>query len=276
MGQRKMTERKRVLDENFDEEGGPHHTGSTVHMLILSLDYPGTGHELTCTDDGINMEMLAKECGVNDIVHLVNNECHFENVKDQMNAVMDRCQEGDYFVFNYAGHGSEVPDVDGDEADGKDECLCLVTPDGGLSKSGFMTDDEFAEIVTSKLAGTGVKVLIMCDCCHSGTMADFADEEWKDIEAISMSGCKDDQTSGDTGSGGIWTHSLLLAIQQLQEDGNNDYAVGQVYNMQLEKDDSIFDSAQDINAHWSPKLDGLEHMAWPFVPQNKFVAPYRG
>ncbi|KAE9446983.1 hypothetical protein C3L33_21141, partial [Rhododendron williamsianum] len=40
--------------------------------------------------------------------------------------LMEGCQSGDSLVFFYSGHGSQVPDFDGDEADGFDESLCPV------------------------------------------------------------------------------------------------------------------------------------------------------
>jgi hypothetical protein len=246
-----------------------------VYMLILALDYPGTGHELTCTDDGNNMADLADQSGISkeNIVMLTNNECNYANVEAHIKEVAGRCQPGDYFVFNYSGHGANVPDEDGDEKDGQDEALCLVTEEGELDFSKFMTDDNFAEIVADSCED-GVKILIMCDCCHSGTIGDFSNPVWVGKEAVSMSGCRDNQTSGDTGQGGIWTHSLLLAIQQMQSNGNDDYSCAQLYNQQLEKDDETFNSAQDIQVHWTADLGGPERMAWPFVPSQPYLSPW--
>lgn len=253
--------RTKASDENVDEGGA---RAGKVHLLVLALDYPGTGHELTCTEDGRNMTELARACGVEDITVLENNDCYSAKVEAKIREVGGRCEPGDYFVFNYSGHGTSVKDMDGDEKDGMDEALCLVTETGELDFDQFMTDDDFAEIVTDAVA-PGVKILILCDCCHSGTIGDFSSEAWEGHEAISMSGCKDDQTSGDTGRGGIWTHSLLLAVEQMQNDGQDDYSVGQLYNVQLDKDDETFNSAQDIQIKWTSDLESASHMAWPFV-----------
>lgn len=250
------------------------HSGAKIHMMIVALDYPGTGNELTATDDGNNMFDMVQCCGgVDSLVKLYNNDGNYDKVAETIKAVGKKCQPGDFFVFNYAGHGANVADKDGDEADGQDEALCLVTPDGKLDFDKFMTDDDFAELVTTNVQ-PGVNILIMCDCCHSGTIGDFENEEWDGHKAISMSGCKDSQTSGDTGRGGIWTHSLLLAIQQMQEDDNDDYSLAQLYNVQLEKDDDTFHSEQDIQLKWTKECGAPENMAWPFIPDSAFVAPW--
>jgi hypothetical protein len=270
-----LSGRSKATDVNNAEGDGPQHSGCQVHMIIIALDYPGTGNELTCTEDGGNMFKLAQSCGVTDIVKLWNNEANYERVEQAIREVGARCDSGDFFVFNYSGHGANVPDLDGDEKDGQDEALCLVTPEGKLDFEKFMTDDDFARIVTESV-DPDVKILVMCDCCHSGTIGDFEKEEWDGFQALSMSGCKDSQTSGDTGRGGIWTHSLLLAIEEMHDEGEDDYSVGQLYNIQLDKDDEVFDSAQDIQVKWTADLGGPENMAWPFVPpQNQqFEAPW--
>jgi hypothetical protein len=265
--------RSKANDTNNASGQAPIHTGAQIHMLILALDYPGTGHELTCTEDGNNMFKLAKRCGVQDIVKLWNNEAHYEAVERAIRDMGKRCDTGDYFVFNYSGHGANVQDKDGDEEDGQDEALCLVTPDGKLDFERFMTDDDFARIITESVE-RDVNILIMCDCCHSGTIGDFENEEWDGFRALSMSGCKDSQTSGDTGRGGIWTHSLLLAIEELHDEGEDDYSIGQLYNIQLDKDDEVFNSKQDIQIKWTSDLGGPEDMAWPFVPPGEFTAPW--
>jgi len=136
-----------------------------------------------------------------------------------------------------------------------------------------MRDDDFAELVTGAV-DTSVDIFIMCDCCHSGTIGDFSHQLWNGYRAISLSGCTDQQTSGDTGKGGICTHSLLMAIQNMQETGLTEYSVGQLYNQVLQKDDTVFDSAQDITINWTNELADANDMHWPLVPQGAFQAPW--
>jgi len=271
-----LAKRQEAKDENNAEGEAPVHAGTQIHMIILALDYPGTGNELTCTQDGKNVAQLAQMCGVTDVVYLENNDCNKDNVLRVIAEVGSRCEDGDYFIFNYSGHGANVPDKDGDEEDGQDEALCLVTPEGKIDWNGFLTDDDFAVAVTESV-NQEAKILILVDCCHSGTIGDFrsAGGLWDGFKAVSMSGCRDNQTSGDTGRGGIWTHSLLLAIQDLQDDEEDDYSIAQLYNKQLEKDDEVFDSPQDITVKWTAELNGPEDMAWPMIPEQEYQAPWQ-
>merc|ERR1719327_2589280 len=81
-------------------------------------------------------------------------------------------------------------------------------------------DDVFADVVTSSL-DESVRILILTDCCHSGSIADLDNECWHGRQAVSITGCLDEQTSGDIGRGGIFTHSMLMAVSNLQQRGES-------------------------------------------------------
>ena len=67
---------------------------------------------------------------------------------------------GDFFFLTYSGHGGQVPDVNGDEDDKKDETWCLY--------DGQLIDDElYFELGQFK---AGVRILVLSDSCHSGTV----------------------------------------------------------------------------------------------------------
>merc|ERR550532_218698 len=106
-----------------------------------------------------------------------------------------------------------------------------------------MVDDDFSELLTGAFEEE-VKIIILTDCCHSGTIADFETGDWTNRQAVSITGCLDDQTSGDIGKGGIFTHSMLLAIGALKDDGEDSYSVAKLYNRTIEKDDEVFASKQ--------------------------------
>jgi len=235
-------------------------------MLILALDYKRTQNPLTCSMDGRNMEALARACGVTDVTAMYDEQCTKEQARDAIQAVGERCGEDDYFVIYYSGHGTSVDDEDGDEEDGKDEALCFVDEQGQISYETCMTDDDFAEAIVNATEDKA-RIIILTDCCHSGTIADLDKDIWEDREVISIAGCLDSQTSGDMGKGGIFTHSLLLAIDQLAEAEQEDYSCGMIYNATLNNDNKIFNSAQDITIQ-SSSATAPDRMAWPLMPAD--------
>jgi hypothetical protein len=70
----------------------------------------------------------------------------------------------DTVFVHYSGHGSQVRDLDGDEADGLDETICPT--DARTEGIPDITDDELGRILGRLDVSSAVIVL---DSCHSGT-----------------------------------------------------------------------------------------------------------
>ncbi|MES2320224.1 MAG: caspase family protein [Pseudomonadota bacterium] len=81
-------------------------------------------------------------------------------------------QPGDVLVFQYSGHGTQVPDLNGDEAGGDspglDEAICPVD----FATGALLIDDDIGKIF--RLLPDGVNLTCFMDCCHSGTISRFA------------------------------------------------------------------------------------------------------
>lgn len=161
------------------------------------------------------------------------------NIRMAMYWLMQGCKSGDSLVFHYSGHGSQQRNYTGDEIDGFDETLCPLD----FEKQGMIVDDEINATIVRPLP-TGAKLHAIIDACHSGTVLDlpflcrmdrsgrYAWEDhrprsgtWKGTsggEAISFSGCDDDQTSADTSalskvtSTGAMTFAFIQAIEKGQ------------------------------------------------------------
>ncbi|TPW11828.1 MAG: Caspase-1 p20 [Halothiobacillaceae bacterium] len=78
-------------------------------------------------------------------------------------ALVSQARAGDVLVLHYSGHGANVPDKDGDEADNRDEILCSTD----LDWKNPLTDD-WLRTTFNKLRA-GVSLTVIMDCCHSGT-----------------------------------------------------------------------------------------------------------
>jgi hypothetical protein len=85
-------------------------------------------------------------------------------IRDGLAWLVGGAAAGDVLVFHYSGHGSQVPDRDGDEAaDGLDEIICPYD----LDWDDPFSDDDLHAIV--KDIPAGVNLTVVLDCCHAGT-----------------------------------------------------------------------------------------------------------
>ena len=71
---------------------------------------------------------------------------------------------GDVIVIQYSGHGTQVPDTSGDEADKMDEAWVPYD----IWDKGPVLDDTIWKILRSKQPA--VKIIFISDSCHSGSV----------------------------------------------------------------------------------------------------------
>lgn len=93
-------------------------------------------------------------------------------IVQRLSALVEQSRAGDVIVFQFAGHGTQVPDLDGDEGGGdtpgEDEALC---PHDFMSGELLIDDDIRA--IFERLPEC-VNLTCFFDCCHSGTITRFA------------------------------------------------------------------------------------------------------
>lgn len=131
-------------------------------------DYPGTGSDLAgCVNDANDWGAAFQKRGFT-VTQLLNQQATGTAMRNAIKSLVTNAKSGDMLVVQYSGHGSFVPDVDGDEPDGTDECVCPHD----IRTRGPITDDELFELYSAR--PQGVKLLMISDSCHSGTVARFA------------------------------------------------------------------------------------------------------
>ncbi len=87
------------------------------------------------------------------------------NILDRLNWLVKGAKSGDYLIFHYSGHGSQIRDREGDElSDSLDELICPWDMDWGGT---YITDDDLNRIFTTLPAGVLLEVYL--DSCNSGT-----------------------------------------------------------------------------------------------------------
>lgn len=121
-------------------------------------------------------------------------------------------------LIYYSGHGGQVSDAGGDEADGKDETLCLWDRQ--------LVDDVMADGLS--LFPAGARVAFITDSCNSGSNY-RAPADWAGVVAarrsrgrgsvkcqfIHIGGCGDGESSFGGAGGGVATAALLSIYKQV-------------------------------------------------------------
>ena len=122
-----------------------------------------------CINDieDLNQLLVDKfDFAASDIHKLKNEEVTKTNIQNEWQWLLEDAESGDRLVFHFSGHGSYVPDDDGEESDGYDEITCLYDMDFYDSET-FFRDDEWNEAIEQ--VPSGVQLIILFDTCHSGT-----------------------------------------------------------------------------------------------------------
>jgi len=137
----------------------------SLHIGVNKVDraaYPRPPKTLTgCINDAETYRKIAKAQGFQKRVLLTDEAAKIHDVGRYIYHAADVLRNGDIFFISYAGHGASVPDISGDEDDGKDETWCLY--------DGLMLDD-YLYFLWSRFE-PGVRLVIASDSCHSGTVA---------------------------------------------------------------------------------------------------------
>lgn len=138
-------------------------------LLVGINNYPGNGSDLNgCVNDVTNIRDILKTYlgfSNDDIRMLVDDRATKQNIMERLEWMVVNAQPGDYMVFHYSGHGSQVRDRDGDElSDQLDEILC---PADMSWDNGYILDDELSKLFGRLPDGCLLEVFL--DACHSET-----------------------------------------------------------------------------------------------------------
>jgi hypothetical protein len=224
--------------------------------LCVGINAYGHGSDLAgCVNDATDWGTTLHGRGFDEVSVVLDEAATRANLLAQMRALTERLRRGDVGVITYSGHGTWVPDLDGDEADKRDEAICPVD----LWDAGPITDDELFSVFGSRRFGA--KLIFIADSCFSGTVSRLADlrprpqgmrpprvrflppgafldgsalrraeaiRESRDnrprTSALTLSGCRDDQVSYDAWfqtdgrwrANGAFTQAALAALAGLK------------------------------------------------------------
>jgi hypothetical protein len=220
-------------------------------------------------------------------------------MQDGITGLVKGAKRGDVLLFHYSGHGSNVPDDNGDEADSRDEILCPTD----LDWKDPMTDDWLRTAFDKVPAEVNLTVIM--DCCHSGTNTrvlvspdapiierflpcpldllavesgrrltgevkgkratlEKRAKRKKDVIDVSIpeiliTGCRDTQTSADAHIGGSYNGALTYSLVAAMEEKSGKLTYGELHSRTLRL-------LKDGGFDQVPQLEGrADNFARPFL-----------
>jgi len=119
-----------------------------------------------CVNDVRNMQAVLNEYygfAKSAITVLTDYSATNKAMQSAIGSLIGNAKKGDILLLHYSGHGSNVPDDNGDEADRRDEILCPTD----LDWKDPLRDDWLRK--TFNGLKPGVDLTVVMDCCHSGS-----------------------------------------------------------------------------------------------------------
>jgi len=138
-------------------------------LLVGINDYKQVNDLRGCVNDVLDMHFSLRSLfgfQTHEIRVLTDSRATKDNILHRLKWLVQGAKAGDYLIFHFSGHGSQIRDRDGDEelTDHLDELICPHDMDWDGS---YITDDTLNLIFKS--VPEGVLLEVFLDCCHSGT-----------------------------------------------------------------------------------------------------------
>lgn len=146
------------------------------HGLFIGVNYTGSSNALRgCINDARNwLAFFGPFCAT--VKELLEQSATKAGMVAAISEVLGKLKADDTAIITYSGHGTYIPDRSGDEDDRRDEALCPFDLNMNL-----LLDDELRDLLAQRAAGS--RVLIITDCCHSGTATrDMHETEHGDVK----------------------------------------------------------------------------------------------
>ncbi len=137
-------------------------------VLVGINDYKGVSDLRGCINDVKDMHFALKSLfgfETKNVRLLTDQRATKANIIERLKWLTAGAKTGDFLVFHFSGHGSQIRDRDGDDlSDGLDEIICPYDMNWDGT---FITDDDLNNIF--KGLPEGVLLEVFLDSCHSGT-----------------------------------------------------------------------------------------------------------
>jgi metacaspase-1 len=213
---------------------GPSPAGRRTGLLFAINNYPGSQNDLQgCLND--QSDVLSKVTAMFPDFKariFLDSQVTRSTFLGEIKKAITALKTGDMLLIHYSGHGTQIYDDSGDEADGYDEALYLY--------DGALVDDELGGALVA--IPQGAHVVCAFDSCFSSSVTRATinqlrghqnrfhqilpvrhikrkriGDKMKDLDYIVFSGCGESQTSADAyingRYNGAFTYYWLKALQ---------------------------------------------------------------
>lgn len=223
-----------------------------TRYICIGINYPKTEFKLNkCIEDALNMEKFITSRKNGCVGILMSDDVDpssplypckkniIRGLKWCMSSatVEDFMSETDDFpamksnttcFMTYSGHGSQVADTNGDEADRKDEVICPVYTDGTFDA--YIVDDQLGSVLYQGCR-KDCNIIIITDSCNSGSNTDFRftingrafmqNRKYPIFPGpiFHISGSRDTQSSYEDSSGGYLTNAFIETMSNSSYPG---------------------------------------------------------
>ncbi len=126
-----------------------------------------------CEFDADAMMAVAESRGFEPRTQLLTEAATAAAVTAQIESAAGELDAGDFFFLTYSGHGGQVRDTNGEEEDSSDETWLLYDRQ--------LVDDELYALWAK--FDPGVRILVLSDSCHSGSVVKAIEADVPDVVA---------------------------------------------------------------------------------------------
>ena len=160
-------------------------TGSYYAVIAACTQYQNSSYNIPKTHSYSHKTLMrfydgllqGKNWQQDHIILLLNNNATKNNIVTALHTMAATLGPDDVFVFEWCGHGTSVPDTNGDEGnDTTDAAICpydTYKNDQG-QKFNVITDDELGSLFSNITCKAQVLIF---DCCLSGSMVDNVSQD---------------------------------------------------------------------------------------------------
>jgi len=202
--------------------------------------------------EGMYSALLENGWKQEEITLLTDENATKQKILDNIASIISQAEEDDFVLIYYSGHGTIVPDEDGDEEDWRDEAIVPYDYNGEISS--LILDDELKQIFSQSRTSKGV---VIFDSCNSGGFINrsVSNPSFR-AKSIAFRSSDSSGSNGDldlfnfpvlTASGqdelayenlmydqwhGVFTYFLLQGFENLAADRDNDglITVREIFN----------------------------------------------